>query len=212
MSFRDYLFSRSRFDITSDVHELNMGLSLRALSGANHELDAIGVSGREVHIFELKHYEASEITKEIVFTFLGKVLDFYLGNVELLSTYRIVMYLVTTKISVDLVVKRLCLTYGIKLIHGSRKTLAVLERLLREMYVKVPDSNGPLKDRVGSLVEEVSELREGVDYSFSDIYRFKEGQLHMEIPSLNTESAIAIVARLNVSFDVVLGEYKARKN
>lgn len=71
--FREYLYKKIPFDVVSDVRDMKLGLSYSTLSDNPHELDIICVKARNLFIFELKHYKASDITKEIVFTFLGKV-------------------------------------------------------------------------------------------------------------------------------------------
>jgi len=76
-SFREYLYREIGFDKMSDIKDIGLGLSYQTLSDVNHELDVIGLKNRDLCIFELKHYEVNDITKEIVFTFLGKVMDFY---------------------------------------------------------------------------------------------------------------------------------------
>jgi len=118
-SFRDYLYRRLYFGRLSGTRDTGLGLSYATLSGAPHELDVICARENNLFVFELKHYSVSNLTKDIVFTFLGKVIDFYLKNIEGLRSQKITMYLMTINRSIDDTVRKLCVTYGIKLIEPS---------------------------------------------------------------------------------------------
>jgi len=94
-SFRKHIYERIKPDVMSNIKDTGFGLSYSSLSTVPHELDVICSKKHEKSVFELKHYSESRITKELIFTFLGKVIDFYLKNVQLLSHYKITMYFVT---------------------------------------------------------------------------------------------------------------------
>jgi len=74
--FREYLYRNLSFDVVSNKRDTGLGLSYHSLSDNPHELDVVCAKNRDLFIFELKHYDVSNITKEIVFTFWGKVMDF----------------------------------------------------------------------------------------------------------------------------------------
>jgi len=172
--FRDYLSGKVNFDVVSNKRDLGLGLSYHSLSNNPHELDIVCFKGAELFIFELKHYEVSNLTKEIVFTFLGKVMDFYLKNVRVLSNHKISLFLITISHSVEDSIRKLCITYGVKLIEPAMMTLVVLDYFARDLYQKIPSGDAMLKKQVEQLVENVSKLKEGYDYSLSDILTYHD--------------------------------------
>ncbi len=178
--FRKFLYPKVGFDVVSVARDMSLGLSWTSLSGMPHELDSICMKGKDICAFELKHYKVSELTKEIVFTFLGKVLDFYLKNSIYLQDHRITMYLVTDNENIDDQIRRLCLAFGIKLIDPKLMTLQALEFFLRDMYAKTPPSETDLRTGVDSLVVNVTKLRETYDFAFSDIFRFSAGKIEID--------------------------------
>jgi len=181
-SFREYLYKKINFDMVSDVRDTGFGLSYFTASSVPHELDVICTKERDKIVFELKHYEVSNITKEIVFTFLGKVMDFYLKNAEVLSNYKVTMFLVTINKDIDDSIRKLCIAYGIKLIEPSLMTLGTLDYFSRDLYQKIPEKNSELKIKAEKLVESISELKEHYDYSFSDVFRYKDGKIEIDLP------------------------------
>jgi hypothetical protein len=72
-SFRQYLYRKIKFDVVSNVRDAGFDLSYSTVSSIPLELDAICTKAYHKFIFELKHYEASNIIKEPIFNFLGKV-------------------------------------------------------------------------------------------------------------------------------------------
>jgi hypothetical protein len=180
--FRDYLYSKINFDVISDVRDTGFGLSYSTVSSIPHELDIICTKEKHKFVFELKHYEISNITKELIFIFLGKVMDFYFKNPEVLSNYKITMFFVTINRNVDDAIRKLCITYGIKLIEPSLMTLGTLDYFSRDLYQKIPEENSELKLKAEKLVENISELKERYDYSFSDIFRYKEDKVEIALP------------------------------
>jgi hypothetical protein len=210
-SFRTYIQAKSSFDVVSTVRDMELGLSYATFSGNQHELDAICRKGNHIHIFELKHYIASEITKEIVFTFLGKVLDFYLKESQALAGNKITMYLVTVNKSIDDRIRRLCLAYGIRLIEPSIMTRGLLEYFLRDMYSKIPATNAALRLEVEGLVEQINKLHE-YDYSFSDVFKTKGDHVEIETPppmSISPENAVALLTTLYSAFEEARGKWIA---
>jgi len=132
-SFREYLYRKINFDVISDIRDTGFGLSYSTLSTVPHELDVICVKDRDLFVFELKHYEVSDITKELVFTFIGKVVDFYFKNAEVLSNYKITMLFVTINKDIDDSIRNLCIAYGVKLIEPSIMTLGTLDYFSRDL-------------------------------------------------------------------------------
>jgi ribosomal protein L1 len=61
-------------------------------------------------------------------------------------------------------------------------TLGTLDYFSRDLYQKIPEENSELKLKAEKLVENISELKEHYDYSFSDIFRYKEGNVEIGIP------------------------------
>jgi len=184
--FRDYLYRKVNFDVVSDKRDMGLGLSYHSLSGNPHELDIVCSKGAELFVFELKHYEVSNLTKEIVFIFLGKVMDFYLANVRVLSNYKTSLFLITINNSVEDSIRKLCITYGVKLIEPPMMTLGVLDYFARDLYQKIPTEDGMFKKEAEQLVENVSKLKEGYDYSLSDIltYHNDDGTVRVTLPLL----------------------------
>lgn len=180
-SFREYLYRKINFDRVSDVRDTGLGLSYSTISTVHHELDVICIKKQNKFIFELKHYEVSDINKELIFTFLGKVMDFFFKNAEVLSSYKNTMLFVTVNRDVDDSIRKLCITYGVKLIEPSLMTMGTLEYFSRDLYQKIPENNSSLKLQAEKLVEDISELRERYDYSFSDFFRYKEGKIETDL-------------------------------
>ncbi len=182
--FRDYLYRKVNFDVVSGKRDMGLGLSYHSLSDTPHELDVVCSKDMELFVFELKHYEVNNLTKEIVFTFLGKVMDFYLRNVGVLSNYKISLFLVTINRSVDDSIRKLCITYGIKLIEASIMTLGVLDFFARDLYQKIPSKDATFIMQVEQLVENISKLKEEYDYSFSDLLTYVNGAIRVDLPLL----------------------------
>lgn len=179
-SFRNYLYQQMKFDIYSDVADTGLGLSYTTFSDNRHELDVICVKEKNLFVIELKHYEVSNITKEIVFTFIGKVMDFYFKNANILSDYNITLLLVTINKNIDDSIRKICITYGVKLIEPSYPTFKVLDHFLRDFYSR-NNINGSLKNEIENIIEDINALRK-FDYSLSDIINYKEDNFILSFP------------------------------
>jgi len=188
-SFREYLYRKIKFDRVSDVRDTGFGLSYSTLSNIPHELDVICAKHKDLFVFELKHFEASILSKEIVFTFLGKVMDYYLKNAENLYTYRITMFLLTINKNIHDSIRKLCLTYGIRLIEPSQMTLEVMDYYTRDLYQKMPEGKNRLKAKVEGLIERISKLKEDHGQSFTDIFRYEDGEIAIELEPLQINSS-----------------------
>lgn len=213
--FREYLYRNLNFDVVSDERDLGLGLSYHSLSDTPHELDVVCVKDRDLFVVELKHYEVSNITKEIVFTFLGKVMDFYFGNAEVLSNYKITMFLITINRNVDDSIRKLCITYGIKLIEPPVMTLGTIDYFARDLYQKTSEKNAKFKTEVGELVEKIGKLKEQRDYSFSDIFRFKDESIAIELPLLrgmNPSETLCRIKECYNSFEGARRKWKAQRS
>lgn len=215
-SFRDYLYRKIEPDVMSNIRDTGFGLSYSTLSSVSHELDVICTKAHHKHVFELKHYEVSHITKELVFTFLGKVMDFYLKNVEALSNYKITitMLFVTINKDVDDSIRKLCIAYGIKLIEPSLMTLGTLDYFSRDLYQKIPEENSELKLKAEKLVESISELKERYDYSFFDMFRHEHGEIKIDLPlsEINPTEALNKIKEYYSLFEVVRQTWKSKRN
>lgn len=214
-SFKQYLFTNLSFDLESAPRDMGLGLSYDTLSCMPHELDVICVKDSDLFVFELKHYEVSDITKEIVFTFLGKVMDYYLKNIDILSKYKITMLLVTIKKNVGDSIRKLCMTYGIKLIEPSFMTPCVIDHFARDIYQKTPEKNAALKVEVEELVNSITLLREECDYSLSDIVRYKDVSLEIELSLLTQirpNETLGKIKECHSKFEKALGKWKLGKN
>jgi hypothetical protein len=170
-SFREYIYSAISPGTVSHPRDLGFGLSFRSFSSLSHELDIICTRGCEMSIFELKHYSSSNISKELIFTFLGKVVDFYLRNAFDLRSYKITMYFVTISRHLDESIRKLCLAYGIKLIEPTLMTFGSLLYFVRDAYERLPDDS-ELKSEIGEVLETVEDSAERYDYSFSEIFAY----------------------------------------
>jgi hypothetical protein len=213
-SFREYLYRKINFDVVSDVRDTGSGLSYSTMSTVPHELDVICTKKQDKFIFELKHYEVSDINKELVFTFLGKVMDFYFKNAEVLSNYKITMLFVTINKEVNDSIRKLCIAYGVKLIEPSLMTLETLDYFSRDLYQKIPEEYSDLKHEVDKLVEGISELKEHYDYSFSDIFRYKEGKIEIDLP-LSEINPAETLNKINEYYNLlreVKETWKSRRN
>lgn len=183
-SFREYLYGKIEFDKISDTRDVGLGLSYSTLSGVSHELDTICMKRKDLFAFELKHYEVSDVTKDIVFTFWGKIMDFYLRNAEVLSNYVINLLFVTINRNIDDSIRKLCIALGVKLIEPSLMTLGTMDYFAGDLYQKMPTGAGDLKSRVEVFLEGLRELRDYCDYSFSDIFGYEDGKIVVESSSL----------------------------
>lgn len=176
-SFRTHLYSEINFESRSDTRDTGLGLSYHTLSDTPHELDVICTKESNLFVFELKHYDVSEITKEIIFTFLGKVTDFYLKNLDSLRAQRITMFLVTSNRDVSDSTRKLCITYGVKLIEPSLMTLRTLDYFVRDLYQKIPETDTGFRSDIEELIRKTHKLREAYDYTFSDFVRYRNGEV-----------------------------------
>ncbi len=213
--FRDYIYRKVHFDVVSTKRDLGLGLSHRSLSETLHELDVVCSKDSELFVFELKHYEVSDLSKEIVFTFLGKLVDFYLGNVSVLSSYRINPLLVTIRRNVDDTVRKLCLTYGVKLIEPSLMTLGVMDYFARDLYLKIPRDDAEVLSTTERLVESIGKLKDDTDHTFSDIAKYAKdsGIISLDIQPLEKAKASTTLGKIKkcyTSFEEVREKWGKR--
>jgi hypothetical protein len=210
--FREYICTKISFDSMSNVRDMGLGFSHETLSGVPHELDLICLKNKELLVFELKHYETSNLSKEIVFTFLGKMIDFYFRNLEIYSAFKISMTLVTINRNIDDSIRKLCLAYGIKLIDASLMTMNVMNYCLRSLYGKISEQDAEFKKKVEGLIGKIDGLREHYDYSFSDFFRHKNKRVEID-PTLLKETptdALGKIYACNRMFEKVKEEWKSR--
>ena len=212
-SFREYLYRKISFDLVSDVRDTGFGLSYSTFSSVPHELDIICVKDKDLFTFELKHYEVSDITKEIIFTFLGKVMDFYFKNAGVLSNYKITMLLITTNKNVDDSVRKLCIAFGIKLIEPSLMTFGTMDYFVRDLYQKI-EKDDKLKSETEKLIEDIDLLKERYDYSFSNIFRYKDSKIEIDMPfgEIDSNEALNTIKVYYNSFEKVRQEWKSKRN
>lgn len=186
-TYREYLYNNLKFDLVSDTRDIGFGLSYSTLSSVNHELDIIVTKENSKFVFELKHYEVSDITKELIFSFLGKVIDFCFKNPKILLDYRITMLFLTTNKNINDIIRKLCIVFGIKLIEPSLMTLETLDYFSRDLYKKIPEENDKLKLETEELINFINELKDICDYSFSDIFKYKEDKIEIDLQFFNIE-------------------------
>lgn len=212
-SFRDYIYRNIGFNRVSDVRDTGFGLSYSTFSCVPHELDVICVKDKDLFAFELKHYEVSDITKEIVFTFLGKAMDFYFKNAGVLSNYKITMILLTINKSMDDSIRKLCIALGIKLIEPTLMTLGTMDYFARDLYQKIKEED-KLKSDTEKLIEDINLLKERYDYSFSDIFRYKDGKIEIDLPfgEIDPNEALNKIKVYYNSFQTVRQEWKSKRN
>ena len=196
----------------SDIRDTGFGLSYSTLSDVPHELDVICTKDKSLYVFELKNYEVSDITKEIIFTFLGKVIDFYFKNVDTLSNYKITMLFVTINKNVDDSIRKLCIAFGIKLIEPSLITLNTIEYFARDLYEKEEASEDKLK--VENLIGNIGLLKESCDYSYSDIFSYKDGKIQIEQALLitNPPKILSEIKECNSLFNIAIQKWKSKRS
>jgi len=213
-SFREYLYGKVKFDRVSDIRDTGLGLSYSTLSNIPHELDVVCANHKDLLVFELNPFEVSDLTKEIVFTFLGKVMDFYFKNVENLSTCRITMFILTINRNVHDSIRKLCLTYGIRLIEPMLMTLEVMDYYTRDLYQRIPEGKHELKTRVERLIDRVSMLKEDHTLSFTDIFRSKDGKIELELEPLqiNWSEVLKGIKECYIEFEDVRKTWSAQRN
>lgn len=212
--FREYLYSKVKFDRVSDIRDTGFGLSYSTLSNIPHELDVVCAKHKDLFVFELKHFEVSDLTKEIIFTFLGKVMDFHFKNAENLSACRITMFLLTINRNVHDSIRKLCLTYGIRLIEPSLMTLEAMDYYTRDLYQRIPEGKHQTKARVERLIKRVSKLKEDHMLSFTDIFRSKDGKIELELESLqiNWSDVLRDIKECYSEFEGVRKTWNAQKS
>ncbi|MEM3473586.1 MAG: hypothetical protein QW735_03240 [archaeon] len=212
-SFRNYIYEKMKPYVMSDVRDMGFGLSYSSLSTVSHELDVICSKNYEKSIFELKHYSESKITKDMIFTFLGKVIDYYLKNASDFAKYRITMYFVTINRNLDDSIRKLCLAYGIKLIEPSLMTLTVIGHFVSDLYQKIPE-NHSLKPEIENLIEDIINLRNLYDYSFSDFFRYKDGKIEIDqaLIGIDVNETLEKIKKCNNLFNEVRNKWNSRKN
>jgi len=210
--FREYIYKKINFDLMSDIRDTGFGLSYSTLSDVPHELDVICTKDKSLYVFELKNYEVSDITKEIIFTFLGKVIDFYFKNVDTLSNYKITMLFVTINKNVDDSIRKLCIAFGIKLIEPSLITLNTIEYFARDLYEKEEASEDKLK--VENLIGNIGLLKESCDYSYSDIFSYKDGKIQIEQALLitNPPKILSEIKECNSLFNIAIQKWKSKRS
>ena len=212
-SFRKYIYEKIKPDVMSDIRDMGFGLSYSSLSTVPHELDVICSKEHEKSVFELKHYSESRITKDLIFIFLGKVTDFYLKNAPLLLNYKITMYFVTISKDLDDSIRKLCLAYGIRLIEPSLMTLGVIRYFAGDLYRKLPEDSS-LKSETGNLIEKISKLSELYEYSFSDIFRYKDGKIEIEqaLIGIDINEALEEIKECYNLWDEAHKKWKSERN
>jgi len=213
--FRDYIYRQVHFDVVSTKRDLGLGLSRRSLSETPHELDVVCSKNSELFVFELKHYEVSDLSKDIVFTFLGKLIDFYLGNVSVLSGYRVNPLLVTVSRKVDDSVRRLCLTYGVKLIEPSLMTVGVMDYFARDLYSKIPRTSTEVVRATERLVETIGKLKDNTGYTLSDLIKYSgdSGTMSLDTKPLENVTASVTLGKVKKcysSFRETIGTWEAQ--
>lgn len=148
----------------------DFGSELNTLSEVPHELDIIGWINNEIHIFELKHYEAQEISKDMIFSFLQKVLDFYFKNVHRLRTFRLRLFFVTRGLISDHM-RQICFTWGITPIDPELYPLPIIEYYAYIMLQKALNHGIPLKE-FEILAEKSRELIRDSLFSLADMFKY----------------------------------------
>ena len=123
------------------------------------------------------------------------------------------MYFIAIDKNLDDSIRKLCLAYGIKLIEPSLKTLAVLEHFAVNLYQKIPQ-NHSLKLEVENLIEEISNLRNRYDYSFSDFFSYIDGKVKIEqaLIEIDVSEALEKIKECNKLFDEALKKWKSQRN
>ena len=142
-------------------------------------------------------------------------MDFYFRNAEVLSNYKITMFLVTINRNVSDSIRKLCLTYGTKLIEPCIMTLGTMDYFARDLYQKTSEKDAKFKSEVEELVEKIGKLKEEGDYSFSDIFRSKDESIVIELPLLrgmNPSETLCRIKEYYNSFEGARRKWKAQRS
>ena len=141
-------------------------------------------------------------------------MDFYFKNANILSKYKITMFLVTINRNVDDSIRKLCIAFGIKLIEPSLMTLGTMEYFVRDLYQKILEEMSEIKLKVESLVENVSTLKEHFDYTFSDLFRYKDEKIQIEsaLFAINPPETLNKIKEYYNLFETVLETWKSKRN
>ena len=121
------------------------------------------------------------------------------------------MFLVTINRNVDDSVRKLCLIYGIKLIEPSIMTLGVMDYFARDLYQKTSEKDAKFKSEVEELVEHIGKLKEKCDYSLSDIFRYKDEGIRIDLSLLRETSPGEFVDKIKEyynSFERAMRKWK----
>jgi len=90
----------------------------------------------------------------------------------------------------------------------------VMDYYLRDLYQKIAEEESELKHKVAKLIEKVNNLKEQCDYSFSDIFRYKDEKIVIDLPSLEIRpgEALSKINEYYSSFEMVREEWKSKPN
>jgi hypothetical protein len=94
-------------------------------------------------------------------------------------------------------------------------TLGIMDYFARDLYQKISENDAKFKAEVEQLVENIGKLKEESDYSFSDIFRYKDERIGMELSLLTEMSPSEVLGKVKEyynSFEGAMRKWKAQRN
>ena len=143
-------------DITklSESGRFDLGIDAKTLSGLNHELDGTVTDGKNIYIFELKHYFSGEVSKDMLLIFNQKIWDFAFYWLQRVQEVHFSPIFLTQCQNIRSDLRIFCYLWGITLIDRELLHPVVLKRTLDQRENKkeliVSDQ---IKEELSSLLE-----------------------------------------------------------
>jgi len=83
---------------------------------------------------------------------------------------------------------------------------------MTENKKKLRQQRNKLKSETEKLIEDIDLLKERYDYSFSDIFRYKDSKIEIDMPfgEIDSNEALNTIKVYYNSFEKVIQEWKSR--
>ncbi|GAI57853.1 unnamed protein product, partial [marine sediment metagenome] len=112
---------------------------------------------------------------------------------------------------VDDSIRKLCLTYGTKLIEPSIMTPGIMDYFARDLYQKTSEKDATFKAELEELVEKIGKLKGESDYCFSDIIGYKDESIAIELPLLRGANPNETLRRIKECYNLFEGAIRKWK-